>query len=140
MRHCRTRNTTGGSHSASPACTVRTVRECCVFVCTVRRRPQVRTYCAALPPDGPCPTLPRPWRLCLIDWLLRVACLPPGLASTDLIGLRPYPTWCTYHVHGGSGRLLCAARLHTPRPFLGCLVLLAGWTRGMQCSPTSQPD
>eukprot|EP00955_Chlamydomonas_euryale_P052152 355073-Chlamydomonas_euryale.AAC.2 len=28
--------------------------------------------------------------------------LPPGLASTDLIGLRPYPTWCTYHVRRGS--------------------------------------
>eukprot|EP00955_Chlamydomonas_euryale_P005007 53219-Chlamydomonas_euryale.AAC.1 len=23
---------------------------------------------------------------------------------------------------------------------LGCLVLLTGWTRGMLCSPTSQPD
>eukprot|EP00955_Chlamydomonas_euryale_P018205 193730-Chlamydomonas_euryale.AAC.1 len=33
-------------------------------------------------------------------------------------------------------------RRPTPQasPFLGCLVLLAGWTRGLPCNPTSQPD
>eukprot|EP00951_Prasinocladus_malaysianus_P044791 scaffold584434_cov20-Prasinocladus_malaysianus.AAC.1 len=77
----------------------------------------------------------------LLDWWSSACCLlAPRTCLILLDWAAPLPDMV--HMPCAPRERAATVRRPTPHasPFLGCLVLLAGWTRGMLCSPTSQPD